>query len=220
MLEYELVRSSRKTIGISVADGKVVVKAPKNVSKRNIDLLVFKSLDWIEKKLAISEQNKKRFADFIEYKKFLYRGRSLEKREAKTNRIVISNEAIFIPSGNDMESFKPKIIKEYRRQAAEFLSERLEVLSKFTGMTYEKFALTNARSKWGSCSSSRQIRLNWRLIMLPDGLSDYVVIHELCHTKHMNHSAEFWTCVEYFVSDYKKRRKLLKEYSAIMDVLR
>ena len=119
-----------------------------------------------------------------------------------------------------MESFKPKIIKEYRRQAAEFLSERLEVLSKFTGMTYEKFALTNARSKWGSCSSSRQIRLNWRLIMLPDGLSDYVVIHELCHTKHMNHSAEFWTCVEYFVPDYKKRRKLLKEYSAIMDVLR
>ena len=66
MLEYELVRSSRKTIGISVADGKVVVKAPKNVSKRNIDLFVFKSLDWIEKKLAISEQNKKRFADFIE----------------------------------------------------------------------------------------------------------------------------------------------------------
>lgn len=65
MLEYELVRSSRKTIGISVADGKVVVKAPKNVSKRNIDLFVFKSLDWIEKKLAISEQNKKRFAGYL-----------------------------------------------------------------------------------------------------------------------------------------------------------
>lgn len=56
--------------------------------------------------------------------------------------------------------------------------------------------------------------------MLSEGLSDYVLIHELCHTKHMNHSSEFWNCVAEFIPDYKKRRQLLKEYSTIMEVLR
>ncbi len=220
MLEYELFRSARKTVGITVKDGCVVVKAPRYVSASDIDLFVNANREWIEKKLSADEQKRKRFADYLNCVKFLFRGRSIESRAENVKRIALTSEALCVPKGSDFGAIRQKIIREYKRVASEFLSSRLDVLSAYTGMTFDRFMLTNARTKWGSCSTAKLIRLNWRLVMLPDGLSDYVIIHELCHTKYMNHSAKFWNCVREYISDYKKRKQLLKEYSVIMDVLR
>ena len=220
MLEYELLRSKRKTVGISIKDGKITVKAPKYVNKRDIDSFVEKNREWIEKKLALGLRKRSRFADFLDCKKFLYMGKVLDIKAAKNKRVLIDGGAIYIPSEIGVSDLKTKLVKEYKRLAVDYLQARLDVLSEYSGMKYEKLVLTSAKSKWGSCSSERLMRLNWRLMMLPEGLSDYVLIHELCHTKHMNHSSEFWNCVAEFIPDYKKRRQLLKEYSAIMDVLR
>ena len=79
------------------------------------------------------------------------------------------------------------------------------------GVTYGKISIRDQKTRWGSCSSEGNLSFNWRLILAPPDVLDYVVIHELCHRKEMNHSKEFWALVESLMPEYKERRKWLRE---------
>ena len=74
-----------------------------------------------------------------------------------------------------------------------------------------KIIIKDQKSRWGSCNSKKEVRLNWRLILMPYDVMDYIIIHELCHLKHMNHSKDFWNLVESYNNNYKKSEKWLKE---------
>ena len=220
MIEYLLTRSSRKTIGITVKDGKVFVRAPKYASKKDIDNFVLRSTEWINRKLSACENKESRFADYTEYRKFLYRGKVLDEQTVLAKRLRIENGTAYIPAEWERSQTVKAMASAYKRQAEQFLEERLSRLASACGFVYEKFMTTNARTKWGSCSSDGTVRLNWRLILLPDGLIDYVIVHELCHTKQMNHSREFWDLVSKFIPDVKQRRKTLKSYSPLIETFR
>jgi predicted metal-dependent hydrolase len=87
------------------------------------------------------------------------------------------------------------------------------------GIDYRQLRISSARSKWGSCSASGQIVLAWHLMMCPPESIEYVIIHELCHRIHMDHSKAFWAEVERFMPDYKKHKNWLDDHSYIMDIL-
>jgi len=84
------------------------------------------------------------------------------------------------------------------------------------GVTTPPFKLSNARSRWGSCTSQGDIRLNWRLIQAPPSIINYVICHELAHLKEMNHSAQYWAIVEGIYPHYKAAEKELKQLSAVL----
>lgn len=108
-----------------------------------------------------------------------------------------------------------QVKRALRREATAYLPRRLRYLADTFGFDYERERFGNQRGRWGSCSSSGTISLNVALMNLPHDLIDYVLVHELAHTKQMNHSEDFWNIVESCMPEYRERRKLLKSMSPI-----
>ncbi len=101
--------------------------------------------------------------------------------------------------------------KRYRDAARDYIPKRVEYYHQFTGGHYEKITIRDQKTRWGSCSSNGTLSFSFRLMLAPPRVLDYVIVHELCHLTHMNHSKEFWNMVENILPDYKEHRKWLKE---------
>lgn len=106
--------------------------------------------------------------------------------------------------------------KECKKKSREVLGARLMYWSGVMNLQYTSFRLSGAKTRWGSCSGKNSINLNWRLVMTPNEVIDYVVIHELAHIKQKNHSAKFWEIVEKYDPLWKQRRKWLRENQGII----
>ena len=104
-------------------------------------------------------------------------------------------------------------------EALKVIPERVEYFAKVIGVTYGKITVRNQKTRWGSCSSKGNLNFNCLLMLAPPEVLDYVVVHELCHRKQMNHSKAFWLEVEKVLPDYKEARKLLKEEGSQMITL-
>ena len=97
------------------------------------------------------------------------------------------------------------------RQAAEEIPERARYFARMIQVTYGRITIRSQRTRWGSCSAQGNLNFNCLLMLTPPEVRDYVVIHELCHRKHLNHSPEFWAEVEKHCPDYRSHRKWLKD---------
>lgn len=123
----------------------------------------------------------------------------IEKHAEKAKR-----EANFWGAMSDEE------IDSMRELAREVLTRKTRLYSNIMGLTYGRITITGAKTRFGSCSSKGDISYSYRLMAYPDRAVDYVVVHELCHLVHMNHSKEFYALLERYLPDYKERRDLLK----------
>lgn len=106
----------------------------------------------------------------------------------------------------------PKLRAAYQREAGKKLKERAAYYASLMNVTYNRIAIKETKTRWGSCSAQGNLNFHWKLILMPPEVLDYVVVHELAHRKEMNHSARFWAEVERILPDYKSRRKWLKEH--------
>lgn len=107
--------------------------------------------------------------------------------------------------------YTPEQEREYREKARRVLTEKSDHYKKILGVDYKKIRIGDQKTRWGSCSSIGTISYNWRLILMPEEIQDYVVVHELCHLIEMNHSKAFWEKVESVIPDYARRRAWLKK---------
>ena len=135
----------------------------------------------------------------------------LAKRFLKTNRKMILDK---LPVKNPKEQrARDYQKKQLMKKAREYLPYRLEYYAKLYGYSYDKCRLSHANTRWGSCSSNRTISLNIGLMKLPEVLRDYVILHELAHLNHMDHSKAFWAEVGSHDKNYKNHEKKLKLFS-------
>ncbi len=108
---------------------------------------------------------------------------------------------------------------EHKERARALVHERLEHWNQFYNYEYKRVAIRNQRSRWGSCSSKQNLNFNFRIVFLPVELVDYIVVHELCHLKHFNHSPDFWASVCEVMPDYAQRKQALYEISPRMHAI-
>lgn len=209
-VRYRILRSRRRTLTITVSEGEVVVRAPLGASDELVGRFVAEKEGWILKK--IEEQTGGEFADVMAGKTLLDDGvrkpvkYGAARSEEKGGEFFLKNEKAVRPF--------------FERTRCLFLPDEVFELSRRTGMIPADVSVRDFKARWGCCDADGRIRLNWRLVMLPPALREYVLIHELCHLKEMNHSAAFWKLVGKHCGDYRQRRRLLKKYSFLTRMYR
>lgn len=172
-MDYEIVRSNRRTLSIEIKpDGRVIVKAPLFMSKAAIDYFVRQKEDWIEKN---------------------------KEKVLKKNRL-----------NSNVEKFTEEELKVLKKRAKNMILPLVEDYAEIMGLEYGTVSIRAQHSRWGSCSGKGNLNFNCLLALCPEACMRYVVVHELCHIRHMNHSKAFWREVEEYMPDYKIHRKWLK----------
>ena len=200
---YELQRLKRRSVTIRVAGGKVFVKAPYYVALDKIEEFIFLHEKWIRSKLALEAKTDSEYSDIQNYENILVEG--LRKKVLIGQGVQEEDVWCF----KDFSALRKFMEKEYGK----FLIQRSKYFSEQISVCPAGISLRDFKACWGNCDKNGKIKLNWRLVMLPESLQDYVLVHELCHILHLNHSSAFWNEVGKILPDYKQRRKKLKEYS-------
>ena len=214
----EIIRSSRKTIAVSVDSlGKVTVRAPKRCDDKRIFSFLQQHENWILRQKAkmhgagvqLPGENLEGYALALlgkPYRVCLYDGKEI--------RLDNEQDLLFLPKKNAQE----RLVRWLKDNAKRILTALTEERAKRMQTTFSKVRISSAKTRWGSCSGKDVISYSFRLIYAPKEVVEYVVVHELAHTKHKNHSKAFWGEVEKFAPEYKLRRKWLKERGALMHI--
>ena len=219
MIKPDLIsRSKRKTISIVItSDAKVLVKAPLKISLNEINKFVYEKQNWIESKLNIITQNRSQFDDVINYKKMLILGIKYDiYKSDNVKKIALESDKLIVPSKYTNEKILEIVKKWYINFANEIISNRYEEISKHIKLKGKEVLINNTRGRWGACTSKGRITFNFRIVMLPPKLIDYVIIHELCHLVEMNHSTKFWNLVSLFMPDFLQVRRQMKTYNFLL----
>lgn len=221
--EIEIKYSKRKSVGIKITpEGQVVVHAPFRADIKTLEKIVASKASWIEKALKNLEElevlSVKRIVeknDFIPIMGIYY---PFEVQIGNRNTCTFENDTFQITTDNKETDTMVLSIESYLKDFAEQVMREMVVKhAELINVTPHKLIVKTQKKRWGTCSSKGEIRLNWKCIMLPKDLIEYIVIHELCHLNQMNHSSRFWSEVEKILPDYKVRRAHLKRYIISLD---
>lgn len=218
-IEYELIYSSRKTLGINVyPDQRVVVRAPRGASLADVEAVVRKKGDWITRK----QQEFEAFPPpppprrYVSGETHLYLGRTyhLKVIEDQDEGVEMNGSHLHlrVRSSSDLERKQKLLENWYRRQAKTVFPERLDAVypraARFD-IPYPKMKIRLMKTRWGSCSTKGNINLNLRLIQTPTACIDYVILHELAHLKEHNHSRAYYNLLDKLLPDWRDRREEL-----------
>ena len=211
--DVKIIRTSRrsKSISLKIINGILEISCPYNTSEIFIKNLIEKKKVWINKNIERSRKIHQKI-DQISNGFISYKGSVLKLVYKKSNieRIVVEDNELKI--FYSVESRSKKLIIEWLKlQANNFLRERLMFLSKRISIEFNSLTIKSYTARWGSCNIRGDIFLNWKLIMLPESVIDYVLIHELAHISVPNHSKKFWELVKKKNPNYCKNQKWLKD---------
>ena len=218
-LHYQLERRQRRTVGLKITKNGLVIHAPKRISQSHLESIIVLKADWIRKKLETLIENKLPAMQWQHGETLLFMGNTISlavEHDIRSKAVEYEPGVLQLAMPNHLDPtlIARKVIQWYKKQALIDFTRRLEIFSSKLGVSFTSFNLSNAGSRWGSCNSRKEIRLNWRLLQAPPHIINYVVCHELAHLKEMNHSAKFWATVASIYPDYKLAEKELKALSA------
>ncbi len=216
-IEIHLIRSRkrRKTFSLEVKeDGRVFLSVPFRTSRREAERFIRERQSWIIRKTLERERTLRETEKaFVSGEHFFYLGASypleLLDSERRTSPLELSS-GHFILGRDHIGQAKELFVEWYKRKAIETIVPRVKNYSHRFGLFPKSIRITNAKSRWGSCSAENRLSFSWHIILAPLEVIDYILLHELAHIQEKNHSKRFWNFLESILPDYKNRRQWLK----------
>jgi len=227
IIGYILKRShKRRTLEMCVTDqGRLRVAAPLRMKLSEINDFIIQKSAWIVRQLERADQRQRILSTktYASEQEFLFLGRkyplSVRQKPVLRSQIRFNERgwSVVVPSqpGEKRTRFivKDKLISWYRQQAKEILGGRVLYFARQMGLDLKRIGIRSQKSIWGSCHvRTRAVHLNWQLVMMPVDVIDYIVVHELAHLYHCNHSKRFWNKVAKVLPDFRDRQAWIKHH--------
>ncbi len=239
---FTLVRvAGRRNVHVLVDDdGNLSVRAPWRFSLKLAKAAIDEHQSWVAKRLRAAAESRRRRPKLVSGSELvllderltldirLHAQLSLLPKPAESVPVQGRPSHLLAQRGGtvyrsrrrlcvELHSMQPGVLPEllkawFRQRAEERLPSRLKELATALGVAPAGVQVRAQKSRWGSCSSNGRISLNWRLVLLPLKLADYVLVHELCHLRHMDHSEDFWNLVASLIPDYLERRERIARF--------
>lgn len=227
IIDFTVEYRKRKTFSIEIRPpSNIKVISPKGIDENRVKQIVAAKGKWILQKLYefkdIEDIPLKK--EFINGESFIYLGRNyslnivVDRSLKKPNVKLYHGKFIIYTPVKDKKIMRGAMELWYRGKCIQKIKERIKYFKDKIGVEPRIVKVKEQKKRWGSCTSNKDIFFNWRCIMAPSYVIDYIVVHELCHLIHLNHSMKFWRLVEWILPDYKTRKKWLRDYGVRMDL--
>jgi predicted metal-dependent hydrolase len=217
----QISRTDRaKSATIKVEGGVVVVVVPRTLTQERIKRLLDDKKLWIQQKIALHPQTPVTTEkQYVSGESYSYLGRNYRLKvtegELTPIKLVQGRLTMSAPKGSpESKLIKYALTSWFRRRAELKLREKIIRYSPIVGVETNGYKVKDFQSRWGSCTPSGRVDFNWKIIMAPNRVVDYVVVHELCHLKQHDHSPQFWKLVESIMPDYAESKEWLRVHGA------
>ena len=216
-----IIRSYRKSLSLTISkEGELIVHAPKRLNMNEILKFISEKEKWIVTKQKEIQDKLYINKSIINYEEFLFLGNKYQIQTINgLKKVELAENQILVPNGEKLDILN-KLRKWYILNASKILKERIEYFSDIMQIDFATIKISNSKSRWGSCDSLRNIKLNFRLIMLPHKVIDFVIIHELAHILEFNHSKDFYRIIQTIMPNYKIQQRYLKNHDYVLRLFR
>ena len=198
-------RLARRYVVRVAEDGALRLTVPRGASIAGGFAFAERQTEWITREM---ERQRLRRVPWVTGTRAWFRGEQMPL-SVSDSHATLGSETVAVGSRGDVRS---AVETRLRTLAAAELPDRCRELAGQTGVQVLRVSIRNQRSRWGACSANRVITLNWRLIQMPDSVRDYVILHELMHVRHPNHSRRFWRAVESVCATWQEAERWLRKY--------
>ncbi|HSQ98064.1 MAG TPA: SprT family zinc-dependent metalloprotease [Rickettsiales bacterium] len=216
LFNYKITYSKnrKRTIGFKIINDTLNIMSPTKVSQKFLLSLLEKRKDWTIKRL----EKRKSKRQLIQDNKILFLGKEFELiincsdllKEGGFCEIKDFNLIINITNNYSEKLLKETIENWYKKECLKIISDKVKYYSDKYNFNYGTIKVKEQKTVWGTCNSKNNLSFNWKAILFEEDVVDYLVVHELSHTIHRNHSTDFWKTVESILSNYKELNKKLK----------
>lgn len=226
-IDFNLIYRNRKTMSIEVEpNGEVNATAPINTSQDEVIKLVKSKAKWIVKKqyevscINVNKINR----ETVNGESYMYLGRNYSLQLIYNNYIkeidvkLLRGKFIVTTNTKDENKIKLALEKWYREKTLKKVNERIKYYEHYFKDRVNDIKVKEQKKRWASCTKNNELLFNWRCVMAPSNVLDYIIVHEMCHMKCKNHSKEFWNEVMRVLPDYEYRRQWLKNNGIKLDL--
>jgi hypothetical protein len=207
-IKYKLVRSERKTLSLQINNkSQLIVRSPYSLNIDEIEKFICSKNEWIKHKIDLSKLRTIQKHRYVNGENFLYLGNLYPLIISKQNKCLIFDGKEFLSPLGERCTF----LDWYKDTFKKIAIPRLNYYADTFQFKYKNVRIKSQKTLWGSCSKDNNINLNYLLIMAPISVIDYVIVHELSHTRHKDHSKKFWGLVASILPNYKASSRWLKD---------
>ncbi|MGL4363371.1 MAG: M48 family metallopeptidase [Cellulosilyticaceae bacterium] len=219
---YSVIRQNRKSVVLTLdKDGKVIMKVPFYFTDSEIIEIANKQKKWIHTQNEMHKQVLE--IDWLKTKEIKYLGKTkkiyIDQSKTKQSCLQYKDDIFYITVPKDTSDIQIKKLMEnyYREAGKKYLKQRVKFFCRLLGVECGTITVRKQKTRWGSCSQSGNLSFNVKLMMTPEEVIDYIVLHEVMHLRYFNHGSVFWESIERIMPEYKKYEMYLKEHSRFLN---